>query len=59
MEHFTFNQIIEIRIQEYYSKNSGFGVATLPVLPKDNQAVYVPVLEIKDQFSPLHKSEKN
>lgn len=58
MKHFTLDQIIEVQIHAYYNKNKGFATAPLPILPKENQVVYLPVLEIKDQFSPIQKSEK-
>lgn len=57
MNYFTFDQIIEIRIREYDKKNGGFEVATLPVLPKENQAVSVTVTGVKDQLSPTESTE--
>ena len=58
MKHFTLDQIIEVQIRAFYNKNKGFATAPLPIFPKENQAVYLPELEIKDQFSPNQKSEK-
>ena len=57
MNYLTFNQIIEIRVHEYYNRKKKFGVEIIPALPEDNQSVSVLVTEVKDQLSPNENSK--